>query len=175
MGRTYADKQGLVTELKESLVSTQMALIVDYQGLTVSEISSLRRQLRPSQTRCVVAKNTLMNIAVDGNQTWEPMTKFLAGTNAFLLVQGDVGAAVKAYQEFQRTSKKTELRGGVMDGQALTPDQIKAIGDLPSKEVLIAQVAGAINGVATKLAVGIKEVPNSLARAIKAVSEKEAA
>ncbi len=175
MGRTPENKQAIVTELKEVLSQSQMAMVIDYKGLSVAEITSLRRQLRPTQTYCVVTKNTLMNLAVDGNETWEPITKYLAGTNAFLLVQGDIGAAVKAYQDFQKVSKKTELRGGVMDGQALTPDQIKAIGDLPSKEVLIAQIAGAINGVATKLAVGIKEVPNSLARAIKAVSEKEAA
>ncbi len=175
MGRTYAEKQALVAELKQSFSGSQMAMVIDYKGLTVAEITSLRQQLRSTNTVCAVAKNTLVNLAVAGDKTWEPMSEFLAGSNAFLLVHGDVSAAIKAYQEFQKASKKTELRGGVMDGQALTPDQIKAIGDLPSKEVLMAQVAGAINGVATKLAVGIKEVPNSLARAIKAIAEQEEA
>ncbi|HBY77115.1 MAG TPA: 50S ribosomal protein L10, partial [Cyanobacteria bacterium UBA11148] len=66
------------------------------------------------------------------------------------------------YQDFQKATKKTEFRGGVMQGRALNQDQVKAIADLPSKEQLIAQIAGAINSIATKLAVGINEVPASL-------------
>ncbi|MCA6603344.1 MAG: 50S ribosomal protein L10, partial [Pseudanabaena sp. M007S1SP1A06QC] len=69
----------------------------------------------------------------------------------------------------------TELRGGVLEGRALSPKDLQAIADLPSKEVLISQIAGAINAVTAKIAIGIKEVPQSLGRAIKAVSEKEAA
>jgi large subunit ribosomal protein L10 len=91
------------------------------------------------------------------------------------LLKGDLGAALKAYQDFQKASKKTELRGGVMEGRALTQAEVKAIADLPSKEQLIAQIAGGINGLATKIAFGVKEVPSMLARGIKAISEKQAA
>jgi large subunit ribosomal protein L10 len=175
MGRTLEDKKEILEELKETLSSAQMALVINYKGLTVAEITDLRRRLRPTGTVCKVTKNTLMRIAVEGNQTWEPMTNFLSDSSAFLLVRDDVGGAIKAYQDFQKATKKTELRGGVMEGRALTEQDVKAIGDLPSKEQLMAQIAGAINGVATKLAVGINEVPGSLARALKAVSEKESA
>lgn len=175
MGRTLEDKQEIVAELKETLGASQMAFVINYKGLTVAEITDLRRRLRPSGTVCKVTKNTLMRIAVEGNQTWEPMTNFLSDSSAFLLVKEDIAGAIKAYQDFQKATKKTELRGGVMEGRALTEQDVKAIGDLPSKEQLIAQIAGAINGVATKLAVGINEVPGSLARALKAVSEKESA
>lgn len=101
------------------------------------------------------------------------MQEFLSDTSAFLLVGEEVGAAVKAYKEFQKATKKTELRGGVMEGRALTKQQVEALGDLPSKDQLYAQIAGAINGLATKIAIGVKEVPASLARGIKAVSEKD--
>ncbi|MGC8711038.1 MAG: 50S ribosomal protein L10, partial [Leptodesmis sp.] len=101
------------------------------------------------------------------------MTQFLKESSAFLLIKDDVGGALKAYQDFQKASKKTELRGGVMEGRALTQADVKAIADLPSKEQLIAQIAGAINGVTTKLAVGINQVPASLARAIQAIADKE--
>jgi large subunit ribosomal protein L10 len=101
------------------------------------------------------------------------MSELLKGSSAFLLVQEDVSGAIKAYQDFQKASKKTALRGGVMEGRLLKEDDVKAIGDLPSKEQLIAQIAGAINGVATKLAVGIDQVPASLARALQAVADKE--
>jgi large subunit ribosomal protein L10 len=101
------------------------------------------------------------------------MTEFLAGSSAFLLVKDDISGAIKAYQDFQKATKKTELRGGVMEGRALNQAQVKAIGDLPSKEQLMGQIAGALNALATKIAVGINEVPASLGRSIKAISEKE--
>lgn len=175
MGRTLEDKQAIVAELKDTLSQSQLAVVINYKGLTVAEITDLRRRLLPKGAVCKVTKNTLMRIAVEGDSTWEPMTKFLSDSSAFLLIQDDVGGALKAYQDFQRASKKTELRGGVMEGRALTEADVKAIADLPSKEQLMGQIAGAINGVATKLAVGINEVPGSLARALKAVSEKESA
>jgi large subunit ribosomal protein L10 len=175
MGRTLENKQEIVADLKAGLSEAQLALVLNYQGLSVSEITDLRRRLRPSGTVCTVTKNTLLKIAVQEDENWAPLANLAAGSNAFLLVKGDIGGAIKAYQDFQKATKKTELRGGVMEGQTLNEAQIKAIGDLPSKEQLMAQIAGAINGVATKLAVGINQVPTSLARGIKAVSEKEAA
>ncbi|MDJ1185604.1 50S ribosomal protein L10 [Roseofilum casamattae] len=173
MGRTLEDKKAIVAELKETLEETQLIVAIDYKGLSVAEITDLRNQLRPTGTTCKVTKNTLMRKAVEGNDAWEPMKEFLSDSSAFLLVKEDIGGAIKAYQAFQKASKKTELRGGVMEGRALSEADIKAIGNLPSKEQLIAQIAGAINGVATKLAVGIKEVPSSLGRALQAYVDKE--
>ena len=173
MGRTFENKQAIVAELKQTLSESQLAVVIDYQGLSVAEITDLRQRLLPKGAICKVTKNTLMRIAVDGDRTWQPMTEFLKGSSAVLLVKNDIGGAIKAYQDFQKASKKTELRGGVMEGRALNEAQVKAIGDLPSKEQLMAQIAGAINGVATKLAVGINEVPASLARGLQAISEKE--
>lgn len=173
MSRTLEEKKGMVEGLKDDLSESQLALVIDYQGLTVAEITDLRRRLRPSGTVCRVAKNTLMGIAIDGQDHWQPMNELLKGSSAFLLVKDDFSSAIKAYQDFQKASKKTELRGGVMEGRLLKEADVKALGDLPSKEQLIAQIAGAINALATKIAVGINEVPASLGRSIKAVSEQE--
>jgi large subunit ribosomal protein L10 len=175
VGRTLENKREIVAELKQTLSGSQMALVIDYKGLTVAEITDLRNRLRPSGTVCKVTKNTLMRIAIADDQDWQPLSAFLADSSALLLVQDDFSAAIKAYQEFQKVTKKTALRGGVLEGRSLNEDQVKAIGSLPPKEQLMAQIAGAINGVTTKLAVGINAVPASLARGIKAVSEKEAA
>lgn len=175
MGRTLEGKQAIVADLKSLLTDIDMVAVIDYAGLSVAELSDLRNRLAASGAVCKVTKNTLMRIAVEDDANWQPMTEFLQGTSAFLLLKGDISAALKAYQEFQKASKKTELRGGVMEGRALSQDEVKAIADLPSKEQLIAQIAGGINGLATKIAVGIKEVPSMLARGVKAVSEKQAA
>jgi large subunit ribosomal protein L10 len=173
MGRTIEDKKAIVADLKESLSESTLALVIEYQGLTVAEITDLRRRLRPSGTVCKVAKNTLMGIAIEGQEKWQPMSELLKGSSAFLLVKEDFSGAIKAYQDFQKASKKTELRGGVMDGRLLKEPDVKVLGDLPSKEQLMAQIAGAINALATKIAVGINEVPSSLARALQAVADKD--
>jgi large subunit ribosomal protein L10 len=173
MPRTIEDKHAIVADLKETLSESQLAIVIDYQGLTVAEITDLRRRLRPAGTVCKVTKNTLMGIAIKDQEKWQPLEELLKGSSAFLLVKEDFSAAIKAYQDFQKATKKTEVRGGVMEGRLLKEPDIKALGDLPSKEQLIAQIAGAINGVATKLAVGINEVPGSLARALQAVADKE--
>ncbi|WP_413171597.1 50S ribosomal protein L10 [Anabaena azotica] len=173
MGRTLENKKEIVADLKGTLSESTLALVIDYQGLTVAEISDLRRRLRPSGTVCKVAKNTFMGIAIQEDEKWQPLSELLKGSSAFLLVKEDFSSAIKAYQEFQKTSKKTELRGGVMDGRLLKESDVKALGDLPSKEQLMAQIAGAINALATKVAVGINEVPSSLARAVQAVADKD--
>jgi large subunit ribosomal protein L10 len=173
MGRTLEDKKEIVSELKELLSEAQLTFVIDYKGLSVAEITDLRNRLREKGGVCKITKNTLMRIAVEGDENWQPVQEFLKDSSAFLVVKEDVAGAVKAYKEFQKASKKTELRGGVMEGRALTKEQIEAIGDLPSKEQLYAQIAGAINALATKVAVGIKEVPSSLARGIQAVSEQD--
>ena len=184
MGRTLENKKAIVAELQELLSEAQLAMVIDYKGLSVSEISDLRDRLREKGTICKVTKNTLMRIAVENDENWQPMTQFLKDSSAFLLVQDDLAGAIKAYKSFQKDTKKTELRGGVMAGRALSTADLDAITELPTKEELIARIAGAINAVPTKLAVGtnavpkklavgIKEVPASLVRAIKAVSEKD--
>lgn len=173
MGRTLANKKEIVAGLKESLSEAQLAFVINYEGLSVAQISDLRNRLRPSGATCKITKNTLMNIAIDGDENWQPMQEFLSEATAFLIVGEEVGAAVKAYKGFQKETKKTELRGGVMEGKALTKQQVEALGDLPTKDELYAQIAGSINALATKIAVGVKEIPSGLARGIKAVSEKE--
>jgi len=173
MGRTLESKQQIVEELKQLLGEAEMALVLDYKGLSIKEMSDLRTRLQASNGICKVTKNTLMRRAIDGNSAWTNLESLLDGPNAFVLVKGDVGGAVKAVQSFQKDTKKSQTKGGLFEGKLLSEADIKAIGDLPTKEVLMAQIAGAINAVATQLAVGINEVPSGLARALKQHAEGE--
>ena len=173
MGRTLENKKEIVADLKNTLSESTLTLVIDYKGLTVGEINELRNKLRPSGAVCKVTKNTLMGIAIQDDENWQAMSELLKGSSAFLLVKEDFSSAIKAYQAFQKATKKTELRGGVMDGRLLQQADVKALGDLPSKEQLMAQVAGALNALATKIAVGVNEVPSSLARALQAHADKE--
>ncbi len=184
MGRTFENKKQVVAELKELLSESQLTVVIDYKGLSVAEISDLRARLHDTGTTCKVAKNTLMRLAVDGDENWQPLQDFLEGTSAFLFVKDDFANAVKAYKDFSKATNKTEVRGGVMEGQVLSKEQVDALTELPTREELMARLAWALNAnttkiaaglnaVPTKMGTGVKEVPSSLARAIKAVSEQE--
>lgn len=172
MGRTLENKQEIVAGLKKDLDGATMVAVINYQGLTVAQITDLRRRIRPKGGLCTVTKNTLMGKAILDDTNWQALEPLLSGSSAFLVLRDDIGGAIKAYYEFQKATKKTELHGGVMEGQILTGDQVKAIGDLPSKEQLMAQIAGALNSVTAKIAIGVKEVPSSIARALQAHVDK---
>ncbi|MEO0430519.1 MAG: 50S ribosomal protein L10 [Cyanobacteria bacterium J06656_5] len=173
MGRTLENKKEIVAELKDLLSDTQSIFVIDYKGLTVAEIGDLRNRIREKGGTCKIAKNTLIRIAVQDDENWQPVQEFLKDTTALLLTQEDIGGVVKEYKKFQKDTKKTELRGGVLEGKALSKTDAEALADLPSKEELYAQIAGAINALATKVAVGIKEVPSSVARGLQAYVDKE--
>ncbi len=143
-----------------------MALVVDYKGLSIKEMSDLRTRLQENNGVCKVTKNTLMRQAIHENGAWSNLESLLTGTNAFVLVKGDVGGAVKALRAFQKDTKKSETKGALFEGKLLSDDEIKAIANLPSREALMAQIAGAINAVATKVAIGINEVPSGIARSL---------
>ncbi|MGB3787194.1 MAG: 50S ribosomal protein L10 [Phormidesmis sp.] len=173
MGRTLADKQALVAEMKDLLSQSESAFVIDYKGLSVAQIGDLRNRLRESGAVCKISKNTLLKRAISGQDQWQELESLLTGTSAILLTQEDIGSAVKAYKKFQKDTKKTELRGAVLEGKLLSQQDAEALADLPTKDELYAKIAVGINAVATKLALGIKEVPASIGRGIKAYAEKE--
>ena len=109
-------------------------MVLDFKGLSIKEMSDLRDRLRASDSVCKVTKNTLMRRAIDGDSNWASLDSLLTGTNAFVLVKGDVGAGVKAVQTFQKELKKSETKGALFEGKLLSQDEIKAIADLPSRE-----------------------------------------
>ena len=86
MGRTLESKQQIVEELKQLLGEAEMALVLDYQGLSIKEMSDLRTRLQPSNGVCKVTKNTLMRRAIDGDSVWSSLDSLLSGTNAFVPV-----------------------------------------------------------------------------------------
>ena len=112
-----------------------------------------------------------MRKAIEGKSTWSELNSLLTGTNAFILIKGDVGGAVKAVQSFQKDTQKSETKGGLFEGKLLSLQEIKNIASLPSKEVLMAQIAGALNAIPTKIATGVNEVPSSIARALNQHAE----
>ena len=171
MGRTLENKQQIVEEIKTLLNDSEMAVVLDFKGLTIKEMSDLRAKLRSNNGICKVTKNSLMRRAIDGQSNWTDLESLLTGTNAFVLIKDDVGSAVKAIQTFQKETNKSETKGALFEGKLLSESEIKEIANLPSKEVLMAKIAGALNAVTSKIAIGINEVPSGLARSLKQHSE----
>ncbi|MBQ3106836.1 MAG: 50S ribosomal protein L10 [Eggerthellaceae bacterium] len=162
----------MLSSIKEDLDGVIAMWVVDYRGLTVKELQNLRREVRESGASLKVCKNTLVRIAL-ADAGLPTLDDILEGPSAFVFAAGDVAAAAKAVKNFAKTNQKLVIKGGLMEGKAVTAEEVEAIASLPSREELIAQIAGAISGVARGLAVCVDAVPAGLARAVKAVAEQK--
>jgi large subunit ribosomal protein L10 len=173
MARTRANKGAIIEKFKATISEAELAFVIDYKGLSVAEITDLRNRLRPVGGTCKIAKNTLVTKAIEEDEKWKAMAPLLKDSSAILLTGEEIGPAIKAYKAFVKDTKKTELKGGVLEGKVLSKADVEALADLPTKQELIAQIAGTINTITAKIAIGIKEVPTSIGRGVRAISEKE--
>ena len=164
----------MMESIKADLDGANAVWVVDACGLTVKEVEVLRRSIREVGASMKVYKNTVMKKAL-AELDMVNMDEILEGPSAFVFCPGDVAAAAKAVTDFAKENKKLEIKGGMMEGSFVNADEVKAIASLPSKEVLLAQIAGAISGVARGLAVTINGVPSGLARAIQQIADQKAA
>jgi large subunit ribosomal protein L10 len=164
----------MMENIKADLDGVKAVWVVDACGLTVKEVEGLRRAVREAGAVMKVYKNTVMKKAL-AELDMVNMDSILEGPSAFVFCNGDVAAAAKAVTEFAKENKKLEVKGGMMDNSFVSANQVADIASLPSKEVLMAQIAGAISGVARGLAVCINGVPSGLARALQQLADQKAA
>ena len=170
-----AQNQEMLTNIKADLEGASAVWVVDYRGLTVKEIQALRRSIREADAQMKVYKNTLVHLALE-QCDMPSIDDLLAGPNAFVFSGSDVAASAKAVKNFAKDNENLEIKGGIMDGAVVSAAEVEAIASLPSREELIASVAGAISGVARGLATAINGIPRGLAQVTKAVADqKEAA
>jgi large subunit ribosomal protein L10 len=166
------EKVTAVAEIVEHFTESSAAVVTEYRGLTVKQISQLRRSLGQDTTYQVL-KNTLTKraaseagIAIDES--------LLVGPTAIAFVKGDPVEAAKGLRDFAKANPLLVIKGGVLDGKALSADEVKRIADLESREVLLAKVAGALKALPTRAA-GLFQAPLSqVARLAKALEEKTA-
>jgi large subunit ribosomal protein L10 len=159
-----ADKAAAVAELAEVFRSSNAAVLTEYRGLTVAQLKELRRSLG-AQTYYAVVKNTLTRIAArDAGVT--AFDGMLVGPSAIAFVKGDPVEAAKGLRDFAKVHPLLVIKGGVLDGLPLTPDEIKKLADLESREVLLAKMAGAMNA-SLQNAVSLFAAP--LAQAVRVI------
>ena len=170
-----AKNQATLASIKEDLEGAGAVWVVDACGLTVKEVQELRNSVRESGATMKVYKNTLMSIALSEAEL-PTLDDMLHGPSAFVFAGDDIAAAAKAVKEFSKANETLTIKGGLMEGAAVSAAEVEAIASLPSREELYAKIAGAISGVARGLAVALNGVPSGLAQATKAVADqKEAA
>lgn len=146
-----SDKTVIIDDLKARVNASPFLLVIDYTGVTVPEFTELRAALAAAGASCVVAKNTFMAKAI-AEAGLPDITASLKGQTAYVMGESDVCAAAKAVNTFAKKSKKASYKTGILDGAELAPVKIQALGDLPSREVLLATLLGTINGAGSALA-----------------------
>ena len=168
------NKGQLVAELAAKLAKTKAAFLADYRGLTVEQVNSLRGELRKAGAEYQVVKNTLLRLASTGTSLAciEPM---LEGPTAIAMAAGDPVAVAKVLADFAKANAKFELKGGALDGKVLSVNDVKALSDLPSREVLLARLLGSINAPATNFVGVLAAVPRSFVQVLAAIQDKKAA
>jgi large subunit ribosomal protein L10 len=168
-------KEEIVSSLTEELGGVTAMIVADPTGLTVAEMKDLRNRLRPSGAQFRVAKNTLARIAAR-EAGREELVALLVGPTAITLVTGDPAAAAKTLSDFGRTSRKLELRGAYLDGEALGADSVRQLATLPSREQLLVNLVTGMMAPISGLANVLAQLPRSLVVALDQVrQQKEAA
>ncbi|RDG39504.1 50S ribosomal protein L10 [Streptomyces corynorhini] len=166
------DKAAAVAELTDKFRSSNAAVLTEYRGLTVAQLKELRRSLGENAQYAVV-KNTLTKIAANeaGINTLDDL---FAGPTAVAFVTGDPVESAKGLRDFAKDNPNLIIKGGVLDGKALTADEIKKLADLESREVLLSKLAGAMKGKQSQAAALFQALPSKFVRTAEALrAQKE--
>jgi large subunit ribosomal protein L10 len=160
-------KAAVVAELAEQIGSSQAVIAVDYRGLSVPQAAEVRSQLRDADATLKVVKNTLTERAADQAGA-EALKELLELT----FVRGDVALAAKAINTFHKEHEVLEFKGGLMDGNALSPDDLKAIAKLPARDVLHAQLVGTVAAPLNGIVRGLANLISGLASQLEQIREQ---
>ena len=168
------EKVAVVEEIRTKLDEADAAVLTEYRGLTVHELAELRASLRPTGTQYKVFKNTLARRAIEGRGL-EEITDLFEGPVAIAFVQGDAASAAKALREFGRDHDALVVKGGLLGEKVVTPTDIEALAELPSREVLLTQIAGLFQQPLTRAAGLFQAFPRNFAYGVKALIDQRVA
>jgi ribosomal protein L10 len=167
------EKAEAIDELKSRVAGARAGVLTEYRGLTVQQLSELRKQLRGAAAEYRVVKNRLARIALEGSPL-AGLRKHLTGPTGLVIVRQDPVAVAKALATFLRTNPTLTVKVGVIDGQVLEPKDLRAVADLPSREALRSQLVGLIQGPLAQL-VGLLQAPQREIAYVLAEHGKDAA
>ena len=164
-------KAAVIEEVAGQIQEAEAVFAVDYRGISVPQAAELRTKLREADASFRVVKNTLTERAADQAGA-EGLKELLQGPTALTLVKGDAAMAAKALRDFRRTTQLLEFKGGWMNGAALSPTEIDAIAQLPSRDVLDGRLVGMVASPLTGLAAAMGGLIGGLARQLQAIADQ---
>jgi len=167
------DKQKVVQEIQALIEESGLVVFTDYRGLSVAEITELRSKLRQPGVTFKVFKNTLTEFALK-NAGYADMAEEIGGPNAVLFSKQDLVAPAKTIYDFIKQYKKLEVKLGIVEGQKVNADKIKALADLPPREVLLAQMLGTMQAPITSVVYVLNANLTGLVRSLDQVREQKA-
>ena len=170
---TKAFKQEKVEAMKEKFAKAKVAVVTDYKGFSVEEITKVRRELQKQEGDYMVTKNTLAKIAIKGTQ-YEILEEAFKGPIAIAFGFKDEVAPAKVLTKFIKDVKKGEILSAALDGKLLTKKETEVLANLPSKEELYAKMLGSINSPATGIVGAVNAVMSGLVRALDQVAKQKA-
>jgi large subunit ribosomal protein L10 len=151
------EKVQAVNEIATKLRESQTTVVADYRGLTVAEVTELRKQLREAGVEFRVLKNTLTRLATKQENLTE-LDQYLLGPNAIAFSKDDVIAPAKILAEFAKKNERLEIKGGVIEGKVVDADAIKALASLPSREGLLSMLLSVLQAPMRNFALAVKAV-----------------
>jgi large subunit ribosomal protein L10 len=169
MENPRAEKVAVVEEVRGKFTAASAAVLTEYRGLNVAAISQLRRQLRAAGGEYKIYKNTLVRFAT--HDLGLELDELLTGPTAITFIEGDAAAVAKALRDYARTNPALVVKGGLLGTKPLTADQIRALAELPSRDVLLSQLAGAMAAPMQQFAGLLQALPRNLAYGLKALIE----
>ena len=167
-------KQQIVADLRDKITRAQAGVLVDYKGITVEQDTKLRAELRKAGVEYTVIKNTLTHLAVKDTEL-EKISEVLFGTTALAVSFDDAVAPAKVINQYASKNDKFKIKCGFVDGKVMSVAEVKALAELPSKEVLIAKMLGGFNAPITGFVNVLNGNMRSLVVALNAIAEQKAA
>ena len=167
------EKQKIAEDLRERFAKAAVIVLADYKGLDVASMNDLRRKLREEDIEFQVAKNTLLTRAAKDTEV-EKMQDFFQGPSAVALSYSDPVAPAKILTQFAKDNKALEIKCGVLKDKLLDVDAIKALAQLPTREVLLGQFLSVLNQVPTSFVRTIAEIPRSFLNVLTAIKDQKA-
>jgi large subunit ribosomal protein L10 len=164
-------KAAVIDEVAAQITEADAVFAIDYRGISVPQAAELRTKLRDADASFRVVKNTLSERAAEKAGA-EALKELLEGPTAMTFVRGDAAAAAKALRDFHRATQLLEFKGGWMNGAPLSGDEIQAIAQLPSREVLYGRLVGMVASPLTGLASALNGLISGLARQLSQIAEQ---